>query len=277
MSAYDMAIALRVYPRTSRTPAIFPNDKLKLVECSLKSLKASLGNLKVKLWVILDACPPEYDVLFLKYFDKKHTELLHFEGIGNQETFLKQLDILTEQDDCDIVFLAEDDYIYQADQFKEILDFMHTYEDAHFVTTYDHLDYYTEEMHNKCFKIRVSKNKHWRMATTTTCSFLTKKSILKRTKGVFRTYAKWKNTDVPIWFSLTKYNVFNPFTFIRWVFTSRVQRNFIILAWLHNFIQILFGKRWNLWAPIPSIATHLEAPFLSPTIDWNSIFDQYKN
>jgi len=276
MGVYDVAIVLRVYPRISKTPAIYPDDKIRLFESSLKSFKRSLGGLKVKLWALLDDCPPIYETLITKYFNRHDSEIIHLNGIGNQKTFLMQLDILTEQKDSDLVYLAEDDYIYQSDQFKEMIDFIQSYDDVHFISPYDHLDYYTEEMHEKLFRIRVSKDKHWRMATSTTCSFLTKKKILQKTKRVFRTYARWKNTDGPMWFSLTKYNVFNPFTFIKWVFTSRLQRNFIILAWMYNFWQILFGKRWKLWTPMPSIATHLESPFLSPVVNWDSIFDEFK-
>jgi hypothetical protein len=197
------------------------------------------------------------------------------DGIGNQATFVKQLEILTFQTDSDIVYLAEDDFIYQENQFAEMIDFIRANEDVHFISPYDHLDFYTMDFHDKRYQLKISKNKHWRTATSCTCTFLTTKEILKRTRKVFSTYAKRKNTDGPIWLSLTKYNVFNLFKLIKYMFTSKLMRNFILLAWRYNFFQILFGKRYKLWIPIPAIATHLESEFLAPAVDWDKVFSQY--
>ena len=40
---YDLTVAYRIYPKISRSPAIYRNDKFKLSEFCLKSFKDSLG------------------------------------------------------------------------------------------------------------------------------------------------------------------------------------------------------------------------------------------
>jgi GT2 family glycosyltransferase len=276
MKEYDLAVAYRIYPKITKIPAVYPKDKLKLAEFSLKSFKESIGNLKVKMFVLLDNCPGEYDDLFRKYFNEKDLELIKLDGIGNQNTFIKQLDILLRQNDADYVYLAEDDYYYFKDQFSEIFSFMKSNEDVHFISPFDHKDYYTESLHDYKYEIRVSNEKHWRTATCSTCTFISSKSTLEKTHKIFRTYRHKKNTDGPIWLSLTKYNVFNLFKFIKYCFTSRIYRNYILLSWIFNVRQILFGKRWKLWVPMPTIATHLDSPYLSPTIDWDEFFKDHQ-
>ena len=79
---YDLAIAYRIYPKMA-TPAQglpFSDDKLKLSEVCLQSFKKSLGNLRVKLWVLLDGCPNEYADLFKKYFGDDELVLVSLEA-----------------------------------------------------------------------------------------------------------------------------------------------------------------------------------------------------
>ena len=40
---------------------------------------------------------------------------------------------------------------------------------------------------------------------------------------------------------------------------------------MYNATQILFGRRYKLWQPIPSIATHMENISLAPIIDWDQV------
>src|SRR4029077_20054751 len=99
MNSYDLSIAYRIYPKVA-TAAIglpFSADKLKLSEICLRSFKESLGNLRVKIWVLLDGCPEEYARLFEKYFDAEDLVLCRLHGVGNQATFGRQIEILLAQ------------------------------------------------------------------------------------------------------------------------------------------------------------------------------------
>ncbi len=139
---YDLAIAYRIFPGVSKTPPIFQNNKYKLAHLCLKSFKESLGSLNAKIYVLLDNCPPEYEDLFQRYFEKEDLEIIRLKGIGNQATFKLQLEILLKQSYSEIVYFAEDDYFYFPKQFEKMIHFLKRNGDVDFVTPYDHLDYY---------------------------------------------------------------------------------------------------------------------------------------
>ena len=268
---YDIAVAYRIYPKISKTSVIFKDDKFKLSEFCLRSFKVSLGSLKVKMYIILDGCPEEYEVLFKKYFDDQDIVFIKVDGIGNQNTFALQVQILLEQNDAGIVFFAEDDYYYQPNQIPEIVEFIRSNNEAHFVTPYDHLNIYTLDLHSNLHKITFSGTKHWRTVESTCLTFFTTKQILLKTKNVFLTYTRG-NTDVSVWMSLTKYNVRNPVKIFKYLITSRFFAFCVFNAWHYCGTQILFKRKWNLWGPLPSIATHMEESFLAPTMEKEKIF-----
>jgi hypothetical protein len=99
---YDLAVAYRIYPKVSKVPPVFSDNKFKLSELCLRSFKNSLGSLKVKIWALLDNCPPEYEELFKKYFDINDLEIVKLPGIGDRGTIKKQVHILTEQNVSEI-------------------------------------------------------------------------------------------------------------------------------------------------------------------------------
>lgn len=271
---YDIAIAYRIYPKMSKPMAKFPDNKLMFSDFCLKSLKASLGNLKVKMWVLLDKCPEAYEEMFKKYFSEPDLVLLKLDGIGNAATFGLQIKLLDEQQDADLVYFAEDDYFYLPNQFVRLVEFIRAHADAHFVTPYEHPDYYSLDIHRHTPEIRLYGGLKWRTGVATTCTLLTTKTILAQTKPYLNTYNVDKNYDVSIWMSLTKYNVLNPFRILKYLFTHMDFFKMIGRSWLHCWKQILFGKAYKLWNPTPSIATHMEKEFLGPNVDWETIFNE---
>ncbi|MHA1727884.1 MAG: glycosyltransferase family 2 protein [Promethearchaeota archaeon] len=270
-----LAIAYRIYPSISKKPLLYQNNKLKLSELCLKSFKESLGDLNVKIWAILDNCPIEYENLFHKYFNEDSLQFVRFKKrIGNKNTFLLQLKILKEQKFSKFVYLAEDDYYYLPNQFKQMISFLKNDPEADFITPYDHMDQYTLKFHNYKSKIKVTKSKHWRTIYSTCCTFLTTKERLTRNLKIFQMYLKKKTTDLSIWVCLTKYKVFNPFFIIKFLFIQPDICFSYYKAWMYGWRQILFGRKWNLWCPIPTIGTHMEDESLSPTINWKKIFQK---
>ncbi|MEI7826511.1 MAG: glycosyltransferase family 2 protein [Euryarchaeota archaeon] len=259
---YDVAVAYRIYPNVSRVPPVFANDKLKLSELCLKTFKESLGSLNVKMFVLLDNCPPSYEDLFKRYFDAQDLELIRLNGVGNRATFGMQINILLDQRVSEIVYFAEDDYLYLPDQFESMVEFLQE-EQVDFVSPYDHLDYYELDLHSQKNFIKLHNDKHWRTAASTCLTFLTTKTKLVKTQNVFRSYTKG-NDDVSLWLSLTKHKLSNPLVILKYYRTNGHFFGIILNAWHFCWRQILFGKRRNLWVPIPSIATHLESEHLAP-------------
>jgi len=267
---YDIVIAYRIYPGVSKTPFIFPDNKLKLTEVGVRSLRYSLADITAKIFFLLDNCPVEYETMILKYFDPQNIEFLRFDGIGNLSTFGKQIDILLEQNDSDVVFFAEDDYVYRPGIFKSALLFVRE-KNVDFITPYDHLDSYRLPIHtqNK-YEITIRNGIHWRTSASTCLTFLTTKETLFKTRKVFRSYCKG-NWDSCLWFAITKFNIYNVKQFVKYLFTDTFLLKIILLSWIKTGRQVLFGKKYKLWQPIPSIATHMEYSDLAPNIEWKDV------
>ena len=271
MSSFDLAVAYRICPQVGKTAHNLPfsHNKLELSEACLRSFRNSLGELRVKLWVLLDGCPGEYHEIFRKYFAPEQLVLVPLPGIGNLPTFEQQIDILLKQRDAELVYFAEDDYFYLPGQFGAMTDFLMANNDADFVTPYDHMDCYRLNLHDRPKWLRVAGNHHWRTAASTCLTFLTRRNTLAETQAVFRSYARG-NSDASLWLSLTKESVWDPFRLARYAANNHWLAKIMLKAWLYNWNQILFGRRRKLWVPIPGVATHMDANALSPTIDWRN-------
>jgi hypothetical protein len=268
--AYDLAIAYRIYPRVSKIPFIFPDNKLKLAEVGVRTLKSSLGRLKTKVFFILDNCPTEYETMILRYFSPSDLEFVRYNGIGNLPTFGKQIDILLDQNDAQAVFFAEDDYVYRPGLLPAALSFLQK-EKVDFITPYDHLDSYILPVHTlNRYEMAIHEGMHWRTSASTCLTFITTKSVLFKTQDTFRSYCRG-NWDSCLWFALTKYNVFDLPQILQYLFNDRFLLKTIVLSWMKTGRQILFGKKYTLWQPIPSIATHMERESLAPNIDWLAV------
>lgn len=267
---YDLAVAYRLYPKVSKIPFIFPDNKLKLAEVGVRTLKSSLGMLKAKVFFLLDNCPPEYELMILKYFSPPDLEFVRYDGIGNLRTFGKQIDILLNQSDSEQVFFAEDDYVYRPCQLPTAVSFLQK-KNVDFITPYDHLDSYILPVHTlNRYELVIHGGIHWRTAASTCLTFMTTKSVLRKTQDAFRSYCRG-NWDSCLWFALTKYNVFDLKQIIRHLFNDRFLLKTIVLSWMKTGKQILFGRKYTLWQPVPSIATHMEREALAPNIDWLAV------
>jgi hypothetical protein len=272
---YDLAVAYRVCPIMSRTPPPMHQDsKYNLVAMCLRSFKACLGRLKVKLWVVLDSCPQEYEDLFKQYWSVEDLVFVRLNGAGNQNTFVKQLEILTTQTDADYVYLAEDDYFYLPDKFAVAMNLLKHNPDIDFCSLADHPDLHRDEFHRHKLQLKVEQGQVWRTANGTTCTFLTRTSILRETRAIFMNYAKIRrwNVDACMWLSLTKHHVFNLWDLISQPFIFPYRGASLAFAWWFNWRQILFGRRYQLFMPVPSLATHMDSGRLPPYVDWKTLF-----
>jgi hypothetical protein len=275
---YDVAVAYRIYPKVSAScgnrPPVFSKDKLKLAELCVNSFKNSLGGVRIKLWVLLDNCPPVYETMFTQLWPAEDLVLVRYPGVGDAVTFREQSRILMEQTDAEIVYFAEDDYFYLPDQFHLIVDFFRQNPDADFVAPYQGLGFYTGDMENVSRKTRAFGGRDWNSCVSTTHTFLTKRDTLTESRGVFLASYGKISPDLAKWMALTKKRVFNPVKFMRWLVPQRFWAGSILLAWYFCWRQILFGRRYTLWSPRPSIATHMVEGLEAPDIDWQKEFQR---
>lgn len=266
---HDVAVAYRIYPQVSKLAQILPfgDDKLQQAELCLRSFRDSLGPVRAKMWVILDGCPGQYRDLFQRYFDTDDLTFCELDSAGNRETFGKQLEILLSQDDSEFVYFAEDDYLYLPGQFPALLNFLRGRQDVDFVTPYDHPDSYSLALHRERAWITFSGGFHWRTGASTCLTFLTRRSTLKRCQQVLRSYVRG-NYDCSIWLALTKRRIFDPLLLLRLLRGGEPHWGMLLKAWLFCWKQVLFGRKFALWSPIPGMATHYCGGLLSPGVHW---------
>jgi hypothetical protein len=127
-----------------------------------------------------------------------------------------------------------------------------------FVTPYDHPDSYRLSIHTKNnYKIKIGNGLHWRTVGSTCLTFFTSRKTLKETEFVFRSYCNG-NWDSSLWFSLTKFNVFDLIGIFKYLTINKFLFKVIAMSWIKTGKQTLFERRYKLWQSIPSIATHME-------------------
>jgi hypothetical protein len=271
-SRYDLAVAYRIYPTLAKTAATLPFlDKKTLAETCVKSFSAALGKLRAKVWVLLDGCPFSYEDLFRKHLANSDLIFLQCGRIGNRATFAKQLEILLNQDDAELVYFAEDDYFYLSNALPKLLAFLRGNPDCDFVTPYDHPDCYNLDLHRQPKWLKLFDGRHWRSAASTCLTFLTTQTTLRRTRAVFQTYSEG-NADASLWLSLTKSPALLPQSWLRFRRSDDWLARIVEKSWWYTWRQIVFGQRYKLWTPVPGLATHLDATALSPAVDWPALF-----
>jgi hypothetical protein len=271
-AGFDLAVCYRIYPGVSRNPIFGFKNKLALSQLNLESFKTAVGDLKIKLWVLLDNCPPAYAEQVQSIFPDTATELIPLGGEGNGSTFIRQVDILSAQTAADLVYFAEDDYLYLPRALERTADFMRHHPEADFVTPYDHADFYSKYVHRFRGAQIWEGDCRWRTVASTCLTFMARRTALAASAAVFKTYPK--NSDLGLWLALTKRRVANPWSWLRSLGDGPYFCASHALAWRYAWRHILFGKRRTLWAPAPSLATHMEAGGLAPGTDWERIFGE---
>jgi hypothetical protein len=268
----DLAVAYRIYPGISKSPAFFPSDKLRLSEMCLKSFHGAISGLRARIWALLDGCPPEYDALFRQMFQDQDVEIVSLNKIGNFATFSRQIDLLLKQTEAPFAYFAEDDYLYSPGALTKMISFMRNNPDADFVTPYDHPDQYRSSSRFERHLIRPYGDRYWRTASSTCLTFLTSRKTLLETARMFRTYSLG-NMDCPIWLALTqRAGLAN----VRVHFHDWLRTKTWVKVWFWGLRQVLFSRQYRLWAPMPALATHMESTDLAPVIDWQSAFLHYQ-
>lgn len=269
---YDIAIAYRCYPKVSKSPKYRKENKLDIVKYGLTSLKLCLQGLHAKFFIIDDGCPTEYETTIKEILKGIDVEYIKTNKIGNFATYKMQLDLLSQQNESEIVYLAEDDYLYSEKWFQEAIDLLKKWI-ADFITLFDHGNYYRARHHSVKHKYYIAKKRIRKTVPSTCLTFMTKKSTLLSTKRIFIYFTK-RCWDHPMWLIMTKYNLFRFIDIDR----KNLVRKIIPIEFIYPIMARVFGRRYicfkkkqKLMAPIPSIATHLESEDIAPLIEWEKV------
>lgn len=271
---YSLAIAHRVCPVLAKTAYGF-TDKFEMVRATTASLAAAIKGIRTKLFVILDGCPVEYEQLFdetFRSFAGIDYERISTPAVGNHPTYAKQMEMLSSVvEDAEFLYFSEDDYIYRADAFLAMMDFLEN-DGVDFVTPLDHPDRYSHLIPESLkAEIRVSAFCHWREVGTTCCTFMTKSLVFKKAARRIASYGEGVG-DAMLWLGLTKDSAFSPTAtigaFLRYLTGRRKTEcgfEFMTLsAWLWHKWRLVFYRRYRLWGPIPTLSVHLCTPSLPP-------------
>ena len=271
---YDLAIAHRVCPILAKTADRF-TDKYKMVEATTTSLANALAGIRVKLVVILDGCPSEYERLFNETFGSGKVENVDYScistpSIGNNSTYARQLEILSAVAlEARYLYFSEDDYIYKDDAFVAMMDFLNQ-DGVDFVTPLDHPDGYQRDRESSMKSVvRVSKWCHWKEISSTCCTFMLKSDSIERAKKSLSYYADG-GTDFIMGLLLTKKGVYSLSAvfggILKYLFGRPHNWMTIIpaLAWFRLGPRLMFAPCFRLWSPLPTLAVHLCTPSLPP-------------
>ena len=267
--SYDLAVAWRIYPGVSKTPIIHSDNKLKLVETSLRSFLACVKDLKVAYYFLLDGCPEDYVILINKLFENRQFKIQTFDTIGNAATFGKQIEILLHQKHSELVYFAEDDYLYRPDSFRTALNMMKR-GDVDFVTCYTHPDVFFHPIHTHKRNTKLVEDDLWMTVNSTCLTFLTSKAILTATKNVFYKYVYSNIYDCSMWLILTKEHLFSWQSWRRYR-TDPMCKAILKKGMKKGIISYFKLRKYKLWMPLMAIGTHLEFGLESPFVDWQKI------
>jgi hypothetical protein len=160
--------------------------------------------------------------------------------IGNGAgTFNTALDIALTFDDNEVVYFVENDYLHREGSDTILMEGINM--GAHFVSLYDHPDKYLNpneggnphcEGKSEITRVYLTENSHWKLTNSTTMTFASKVSTLKKVEDILR---KFTNGTHPYDFEM--------FTELR-------------------------NLKYSLFTPIPSYSTHGETEYIAPFINW---------
>jgi hypothetical protein len=190
--------------------------------------------------IIADNCSNSTIDMIKKYIDPVNIiEVSVGHGAG---TFNLALDKALSYANDEVIYFVENDYLHRQGSPKVLKEGFDL--GASFVALYDHPDKYLDPSRGgnpyceggaEDTRVYLTESCHWKITNSTTMTFASKVSTLKRIEAVLR---KHTNTSHP--------NDFNMFLELR-------EQNELLIT------------------PIPGYATHGETRWLSPLMNWSSI------
>ena len=188
--------------------------------------------------VIADNCSNETLSMIKKYQSNIETVSVGH-GAG---TFNLALDKALELDNDEVVYFIENDYLHKHGSIKILQEGFSL--GASFVALYDHPDKYLDpilggnpycEGGGEDTRVYLTDSCHWKITNSTTMTFASKVSTLKRVESILRKHTSEKHP--------------NDF---------------------HMFLE-LREQQELLITPLPGCATHGETYWLAPLTDWSNI------
>jgi hypothetical protein len=204
-------------------------------ENCLKNFVSIFGN--EDLHIIADNCSEPTLKMIMKYV---HPNAITIVSVGHGAgTFNLALDKALKWDDDEIVYFLENDYLHKPDSDKILKEGFEL--DPSFVSLYDCPDKYMSPDQGgnpycdggaEDTRVYLTNSCHWKITNSTTMTFASKVSTLKRTEPILRKYTSGTHPhDFPMFLELR-------------------DKNELVIT------------------PIPGYSTHGETAWLTPLTDW---------
>jgi hypothetical protein len=212
-------------------------------------------------------------------------EVLQLDGVGNSSSYRSALDLAygrASWGDDDLVYFAEDDYLYRPGALPAVHGAAVRIATAAFFTPYDAPDYYDLDVHRRYRKAHEPDRWDvdgitWRAVRSTTMTFAARLGALRRVAPlhVLGTRGRYPR-DFDIWSgTLTyahRYRLARSLPYSPRTTPVRGPR-----PGLAANTRALFGRPPGLLiAPEAPLATHGEADWLTPGADWAAIADELR-
>lgn len=228
-----MLVVYRITDIPSTNPSpIFPNDKYRLNKFCLKSFLKAFEGVDIDMTFLCDYC--SFETIAMIRDLVPDSEIIET-NIGINETMLKAYDIAIEASqgvDNEIILFQECDYYWLPDTGAT---FINATKILGLVSPYDHANFYIDtSIHSEDIKIKLIDGYHFRTTERNTMTFAITSFIFRNYSDIFK---KWGYLDNGVWLEMA-----DP------------------------------DRNYKLWTPIPTFATHMVTDYLSPSIDWQSLW-----
>lgn len=228
----------------------YPRPKLAGRQACLRNFLDTTEVPAERLAVVADNCSDETAAMIEAELGRRYGAAapakLFRTRLGNGPSFLFALDEALKGPDGDYVYLVEDDYLHVGDVARLIREGLSR---ADYVSLYDARDKYMEPVFGgnpvvnhggEVTRLILTASSHWKFTVSTTMTFAARLSTLRSDRPLLEAFgAKSRPDDFGL-------------------FTSLLSR----------------GR--TLITPVPGRATHAEAGFLSPLVDWAAIAAKFE-
>ncbi|HTY88358.1 MAG TPA: hypothetical protein VMB80_12895 [Candidatus Acidoferrum sp.] len=267
---YDVAVAVRVCDRSAVKPNLLDlTDRKQLILASMTSLAQSLSKVRAYCYLMLD-CEDDLAEKILSLFSSL-PNATDRRRLDWRQSFHEQARWLANQSVSGLACACEDDYLYRPDCFLAAVEFMRLYPSADALSLAYHAEYERRWVDRWSGSSPADRpvycsQRHWVRQVSCTHSFLMRTSAVQ---SALPTLLRRTNEtgDLGLWLALTKLRVRNPWSLVRGWGDGKFIVGSIGLAWLYHWRQILKGRQYLLYAPKPTLATHLER--CSASLTWD--------
>lgn len=182
-----------------------------------------------------------------KLMNSVKSEIINLGGVGNSSSLKSAYGFLESKswDDDDMVYFAEDDYLYKEEAFPYLINAIYDIDKADYFSLYDHPDRYTrvDDVDSGKGRVFISRNSHWRTIESTCQTYGVFVGILKKDLWIHKIGTLGN--------------------------TPQGREMFRASQGIGKYF-LKFPKR-VLVSPIPSLCSHMESEFLAKNVDWEQV------